>query len=210
VPALTWIGCVMPPNEHFWPDAVAALPDGGMLVTSLFDPVDPNFVTALKSGQPYGQLGEWHPTTGWTEAYPNTFAGPNGVILSKDYNLLYVANWSGKRVTRINRTTGATTTVDLPMLVDNLTWSQDGTKILAGGQTDTIDEGFACSGSPALNCRINFSVYEIDPTTLAKRLLLGPTILGVMGTGTGALQDGDSLWITPYRSDRIARIKYPQ
>jgi DNA-binding beta-propeller fold protein YncE len=209
VPSLTWIGCVLPPNEHFWPDAAATLPDGGMLVTSLFDPVDPDYVTALNSGEPYGQLGEWHADSGWKEVYPDTLAGPNGIILSKDYNTIYVANWSGKRVTRIDRTTGEIATVDLGMLVDNLAWNQDGTKILAGGQTDTIEQGFACSGSSDINCKIHFAIYEIDPATMDKTLIIGPTILGDMGGGTGALQDGDNLWLTSYRSDRIARIDNP-
>jgi hypothetical protein len=209
VPSLTWIGCVLPPNEHFWPDAAATLPDGGMLVTSLFDPVDPDYVTALNSGEPYGQLGEWHADSGWKEVYPDTLAGPNGIILSKDYNTIYVANWSGKRVTRIDRTTGEIATVDLGMLVDNLAWNQDGTKILAGGQTDTIEQGFACSGSSDINCKIHFAIYEIDPATMDKTLIIGPTILGYMGGGTGALQDGDNLWLTSYRSDRIARIDNP-
>jgi hypothetical protein len=210
LPSLTWIGCVLPPDKHFWPDAVAALPDGGMLVTSLFDPTDPNVVAALTSGRPYGMLGEWHAQTGWKEAFPGTFAGPNGVILSKDHNTAFVANWSGKRVTRIDRTTGATSGVDLGMLVDNLAWSPDHSKIFAGGQTDSIEKGFECTNSQAINCSVNFAVYELDPRTLEKKLVVGPGVLGVMGGGTGALQDGDTLWITSYRSDRIARIKYPQ
>lgn len=209
IPALTWIGCVLPPDMHFWPDAVAALPDGGMLVTSLFDPTDANFVSALRSGKPYGSLGEWHADKGWKEVYPNTFAGANGVILSKDYNTLFVANWSGKSVTRIDRKTGIMASVDLGMLVDNLSWNEDGTKVLAGGQTDTIDQGFACSDSQAINCDIHFAIYELDPHSMKKKLIVGPTLLGVMGAGTGALQDGDTLWITSYRSDRIAQIKYP-
>lgn len=200
-----------------------------MLVTSLFDPVDPDYVAALNSGQPYGMLAEWHANSGWKEVYPNTLAGPNGVILSKDYNTIYVANWSGKWVTRIDRSTGEIAThggkftiqvfemtldgssppVDLGMLADNLAWNQDGTKILAGGQTDTIEQGFACSGSAAINCTINFAIYEIDPTTMEKKLIIGPNVLGVMGAGTGALEDGHTLWVTSYRSDRIARINTP-
>ncbi|EJJ29490.1 YncE family protein [Rhizobium sp. CF142] len=208
LPALTWIGCVLPPDKHFWPDAVAALPDGGLLVTSLFDPSDPNFVDALLSGKPYGTLGEWHAQSGWKEAFPGTFAGPNGVILSKDYNTAFVANWSGRRVTRINRATGETSSVDLPMLVDNLAWSPDHSKIFVGGQTASIEKGFECTNSQAINCNVEFAIYELDPATLVKKLIAGPGVMGVMGAGTGAFQDGDRLWITSYRSDRIARIPY--
>jgi len=209
VPKLTWIGCVRPPDQHFWPDAAATLPDGGMIVSSLYDPVDPGFVGALEAGKPYGRLAEWHAKSGWTDVYPGSFAGPNGVILSPDYQTLFVANWSGKRVTRVDRKTGQMTNVDLGMLVDNLAWNSDHTKVLAGGQTDTIQQGFACTGSQDINCGIHFAVYELDPATLAKKSLVGPTVLGKMGGGTGALQDGDSLWLTSYRSDRIARIPYP-
>jgi len=209
VPGLTWIGCVHPPDAHFWPDALGTLPDGGMIVSSLYDPVDPGFVGALEAGKPYGRLAEWHAKSGWTDVYPGTFAGPNGVILSPDYQTLFVANWSGKRVTRVDRRTGQTANVDLGMLVDNLAWNSDHTKVLAGGQTDTIEQGFACTGSPAINCNVHFAVYELDPATMTKRPLIGPAVLGKMGSGTGALQDGDSLWLTSYRSDRIARIPYP-
>ncbi len=209
IPGLTWIGCVHPPDEHFWPDAVATLPDGGMIVSSLYDPADPGFVGALEAGGPYGRLAEWHAGSGWADVYPGTFAGPNGVILSRDYQTLFVANWSGKRVTRVDRRTGQTTDVDMGMLVDNLAWNADHTKVLVGGQTDSIEEGFACTGSPDVNCKIQFAVYELDPATMETELVIGPTTLGQMGGGTGALQDGDALWLTTYRSDRIAEIPYP-
>lgn len=210
LPEVTWIGCVLPPDEHFWPDAAAALPDGGFLVTSLFDPTDADVVGSLTSGKPYGALSEWHADTGWAEVYPGTIAGPNGVILSKDYNILYVAAWSGKGVYRIDRTTGDTQFVDLAMTVDNLAWNEDGTKILAGGQTDSIEKAFSeCVPTPNLNCSINFAIYELDPTTLEKKAIFGPGMIGVMGGGTGALEDGDTLWITSYRSDRIAYGPYP-
>jgi hypothetical protein len=209
LPTLSWIGCVLPPDSRFWPDAAASLPDGGMIVTSLYDPTDPDFVNALVSGKPYGRLAEWHAESGWKDIYPGILAGPNGVILSPDNQTLFVANWSGKRVTRIDRRSGATATVDLAMLVDNLAWNADHTKVLAGGQTDTIQQGFGCAGSKTdVNCNINFAVYEVDPTTMAKKTIIGPTVLGVMGGGTGALQDGGTLWLTSYRSDRIARIPY--
>lgn len=211
LPQLSWLGCVMPPDEHFWPDALATLPDGGMLVTSLFDPTDGELVAHLNSGAPYGSLGEWHPGSGWTEAYPGTFAGPNGVILSSDYKTLFIANWSGRRITRIDRESGKADSVEMGMLVDNLAWNADHTKILVGGQTDSIDKAFAeCVPTPNVNCAINFAVYEVDPVTLEKRALFGPGMIGVMGGGTGALEVGDQLWITSYRSDRMARMAYPK
>ena len=102
-PVFTWKGCVVAP-KGFWPDAVASLPDGGIVVTSLWDPTDANRVAKLSSGQPVGALDEWHPGKGWTQVPGSDgMSGPNGVIVSPDGKDIYVAEWSGKRIARIDR-----------------------------------------------------------------------------------------------------------
>ena len=50
-PKFTWTGCVVAP-EGFWPDAVASVPGGGIVVTSLWDPTDPDRLNKLSNGQP--------------------------------------------------------------------------------------------------------------------------------------------------------------
>jgi len=45
-PTVTWIGCAVMPS-HTWPNSVAPLPDGGMVVTDMFDPKDPKEPAAL-------------------------------------------------------------------------------------------------------------------------------------------------------------------
>jgi hypothetical protein len=56
-PRFTWTGCVVAP-QGFWPDAVASLPDGGIVVTAMTDPTDPEgSMDKLLHGEPVGGIG---------------------------------------------------------------------------------------------------------------------------------------------------------
>ena len=96
-PALQWVGCVIAPATA-WPDGVTALPDGGFIATSLWDPHDKDFIAKLSAGQPVGGIFDWHPDKGWKEISPAGISGPNGLISSPDGNTLYVALWSEKKI----------------------------------------------------------------------------------------------------------------
>ena len=104
-PKFTWTGCVVAP-KGFWPDGVASLSDGGIIVTSLWDPTDATRMQKLENGKPVGGLDEWHSGKGWTEVPGSAgLSGPNGVIVSADGHEVYVAVWSGREVARISRGT---------------------------------------------------------------------------------------------------------
>ena len=145
-PRFTWTGCLVAP-KGFWPDAVASLPDGGLMVTSLWDPTDPDRVAKLSDGKPVGALDEWHPGKGWS-AVPGTegMSGPNGVIVSPDGKKVFIAVWSGKQLTRVDLTANPpkVDTVPTGILTDNVRWSPDGGSIFAGGQDATVKQVLAC------------------------------------------------------------------
>ena len=92
-PRFTWTGCVVAPPK-FWPDAVASLPDGGIVVTSLWDPTDPDRVKKL-SRRP----------AGWC---PGRMAFRQGVVGSSRYR----GHVRSKRRDRLGRRQG-----DLPLPV---------------------------------------------------------------------------------------------
>ena len=145
-PAFTWTGCVVAP-KGFWPDGVASLSDGGIIVTSLWDPTDAQRMDKLSNGKPVGALDEWHPGKGWTEVPGSAgLSGPNGVIVSPDGHEVYVAVWSGHEVARISRGTGKPRRVTVPtgFLTDNLRWSPDGHMILVGGQDASVKQVIDC------------------------------------------------------------------
>jgi hypothetical protein len=204
-PVFTWKGCVIVP-KGFWPDAVASLPDGGIVVTSLWDPTDANRVAKLNSGRPVGALAEWHPGKGWSQV-PGAggMSGPNGVIVSPDGKNIYVAEWSGKRIARIDRETNPpkVDTVPIDILADNVRWAPSGTSIFVGGQDATVKQVLDCFESRAVNCAVPFRIYRMDPATLALTEVIRSGVYGVMGAGTGAIQVGNKIWVSSFRADRI-------
>jgi DNA-binding beta-propeller fold protein YncE len=204
-PVFTWKGCVVAP-KGFWPDAVASLPDGGIVVTSLWDPTDSNRVAKLSNGQPVGALDEWHPGKGWSKvAGSDGMSGPNGVIVTPDGKDIYVAVWSGKQIARISRRTNPPTvdTVPTGILTDNVRWAPSGTSIFVGGQDATVKQVLDCFESSAVNCNVPFKVYRMDPATLTLTEVVKSGVYGVMGAGTGAIQVGNKIWVSSFRADRI-------
>jgi DNA-binding beta-propeller fold protein YncE len=204
-PVLTWKGCVIAP-KGLRPEAVAALPDDGIVVTSLWDPADPDRVANLGSGQPAGALAEWHPGKGWSQVPGSDgMSGPSGVIVSPDGAVIYVGMWSGRLIARINRRTIPPTvdTVPTGILTGNLRWAASGTSIFVGGQDATVKQVLDCFESTAVNCNVPFKVYRMDPATLALTEVVRSGVYGVMGAGTGAIQVGNKIWVSSLRADRI-------
>lgn len=201
-PVFTWIGCVEAP-KGFWPDAVAALPGQGMVVTSLWDPTDKDRVAKLVAGKPVGGLAEWHPGSGWKNVGPTAMSGPNGVIASPDGKYVFVALWSGRQIMKLERKTGVNRSAPVDMLADNLRWSADGTSILAGGQDARVEQSLACFEAPDVNCNVPFKVLRVNPRTLDSTELVASQVLKGMGAGTGAIDVGNHLWLTTFRGDRL-------
>lgn len=206
-PTLEWNGCVVAPKTA-WPDGIVSLPDGGMLVTSLWDPNDPGFIDKLVAGAPVGGLLEWHPGKGWSSVGPSDLSGPNGVIVSADGETAYVALWAEKRIMSMNRSDGVVKKVDVSFLPDNLRWSEDGSFIIAGGQDTTIRSALDdCFTTQKVNCDIPGVIVRVDPETLETQELVASAVHQGMGSTTGAIQVGDDLLLATFRADRIVRIK---
>ncbi len=203
-PTFTWTGCVVAP-DGFWPDAVAALPGGGMVVTSLWDPKDNDRLAKLIGGKPVGALAEWYPKTGWKMIGPDGMSGPNGVVVTPDGKSVFVALWSGNKLMRLERKSGKATFAELDFRPDNLRWEGGSKSILLGGQTSTVKEAIEdCFAKPLVNCNIPFKVVRVDPRTLKGKQIVDGGVYGNMGAGTGALTVGNDLWVTTFRGDRLA------
>jgi sugar lactone lactonase YvrE len=205
-PKLTWTGCLVAP-KGFWPDAVASVPGGDLLVTSLWDPTDPNRVEKLSQGKPVGALDEWSPTKGWSQV-PGTrgMSGPNGVIASPDGKQVFIALWSGHEVVRISRGSKRIShaSAKTGMLTDNVRWAPDGS-IFVGGQVTTVKQVLSCFESTAANCpNVPFRIDLMNPRTMKLRTVVRKGVYGVMGAGTGAIKVGDDIWVSTFRGDRIA------
>lgn len=210
-PGFAWTGCVVAP-KGFWPDGVASLSDGGIIVTSLWDPTDAQRIDKLMNGKPVGALDEWHPGKGWTEVPGSAgLSGPNGVIVSPDGHEVYVAVWSGREVARISRGTGKPKLVTVPtgFLTDNLRWSPDGHMILVGGQDASVKQVIDCFESSAVNCNVPFKIDIMNPTTMKLTTVVKSGVYGVMGAGTGAIEVDHRIWVSSFRADRIGIFAAP-
>jgi len=212
LPKFAWTGCVIAPHG-FWPDAVASLPDGGIVVTSLWDPTDAQRMDKLMNGKPVGALDEWHPGKGWSEVPGSAgMSGPNGVIVSADGHEVYVGVWSGHEVARISRGMGTPKmdTVQTGILTDNLRWSPNGRMIFVGGQDASVKQVIDCFESTAVNCSVPFRIDIMDPKTLKLSTVVKSGVYGVMGAGTGAIEVNHKIWVSTFRADRIGLFPVPQ
>lgn len=210
-PSFAWTGCVVAP-KGFWPDGVASLPDGGIIVTSLWDPTDPQRMDKLSNGEPVGALDEWQPGKGWSQVPGSAgLSGPNGVIVSADGREVYVAVWSGREVARISRGAGPAKVATVPtgFLTDNLRWSPDERMIFVGGQADTVKNVIACFESTAVNCNVPFKVDIMNPRTLKLTTVVKSGVYGVMGGGTGAIEVDHHIWVSSFRADRVGIFPSP-
>jgi len=210
-PKFSWTGCIVVPHG-FWPDGVASFADGGIVVTSLWDPTDPHRIDKLSKGEPVGGLDTWYPGKGWSVVPGSAgLSGPNGVLASADGHEVYVAVWSGHAVARISRGRGTprVAMVRTGFLTDNLRWSPNRRMIFVGGQNDTVKDVVSCFESSAVNCPVPFKVDIMQPRTLKLTPVVKSGVYGEMGAGTGAIEVDHHIWVSSFRADRIAIFPSP-
>jgi hypothetical protein len=201
-PRLTWIGAILQ-DTNVWGNAVAVLPDGGLVATNFMDPSDEGAMDRIARGEVTGNLKEWQPGTGWTDIPGTETCAPNGVEASPDGSWLYICGWGTRTFSRVSR--GAPTPrrdeVPVDVMPDNVKWGADGRLIVAGSVSTPLEVFAEVTARDV--CPIPLRVIRIDPETLAaeEAVSLDHDTFGTAATGYDV--DGD-LWIASPRSDRIA------
>ena len=186
-PALTWSGCVVLPAEHE-ANSVAALPDGGLVVTI------PHLPSASR-----GAVLRWAPGGSWTEVPGTRFQLDNGILVSPDGTRLYVNEYMSSRVHELPLDGAATPprSVHLGFHPDNLRFAPDGS-LLATGHPNSIAVVGLCGF--ALGCGIGTAVARIDPATFQAATLFERGANETFSAGTSAIVVGDELWIGSFVS----------
>lgn len=204
-PAVSWVGCAVMP-AHTWPNSVAPLPDGGMVVTDMFDPKDPKAPDKMNAGENTGAVYEWHPHKGYALVPGSQMSGNNGIEVSPDGKWIYVAAWGNKAVVRLARGGGAPSKRDtLPagFLVDNLRWAPDGQLIVAG-QNVSAKQVFGCFQSHDARCAQPWRIDRWDTKAMKLTPLASKPSNPDFGDATVGLQVGDEMFVGTFRGDRIA------
>jgi hypothetical protein len=204
-PAVTWIGCAVMP-AHTWPNSVAPLPDGGMVVTDMFDPGDEKASDKLAAGENTGAVYEWHPHTGFVLVPGSQLSGNNGIEVSRDGKWIYVAAWGNKAVVRLSRNGGESDkpeTLPVGFLADNLRWAPDG-KLLLAGQDTGAKQVFGCFESHEARCTQPWRIVKWDTAAMKIEPLVSEAGNPDFGDATVGLETSGEMFVGTFRGDRIA------
>ena len=199
VPKAAWIGCVpMPPGTLA--NAVVPLADGGLLISSFYDPGDQDAWARMSRGENTGSLWEWHNDSGMRRLETGGISGANGVETSADGNTLYASAWSGGELLVLDRRTGARRRIALGFLPDNIKRAPDGT-LFVGGQRSSVARIAACTGP---DCPQDWTIARVDPLSGRVTPLITRPGNALINYACGAMQVGGTLYITARGDRRLA------
>jgi hypothetical protein len=205
VPRLSWIGCAVV-TASAWLNAVVPLPGEGFIVTSTFDPKDPQARTKMGSGQYAGAVYEWQPGRGFTPL-AGGITGDNGVAISGDGKWLYFNWFFGRSVIRVARAGGAPATTPVDFLPDNIDFAPDGSLYVTG---QNVEPKQLMAGCTTGNCLHGTTIVKLDPATMKTRVIARLPPNATFSDGTTALQVGDTIFLGSYRGDAVAYMKVPK
>ena len=202
-PTVTWIGCAVMPS-HTWPNSVAPLPDGGMVVTDMFDPKDPKAPDKMAAGENTGAVYEWQPHKGFALVPGSRMSGNNGIEVSRDGKWIYVAAWGNKAVVRLSRSGGAAARrLPVGFLADNLRWAPDG-ELMVAGQNVPAKLVFGCFQSHNTRCTQPWRIVKWDTAAMTIQPVVSEKGNPEFGDATVGLEIGDDMFVGTFRGDRIA------
>ena len=204
--SLTWRGCVLAPEQGFFNDVVA-LRDGGFWVSHMY-PRDANVLwTALRmqfTGHTPGFAYRWSRNDGFQPIPGSESRFANGVEKSADERYLFVNEYFGDAVKKVDVRPGQVVGSAEVSSPDNLAWSPEG-ELIAASHVAPLGDLMSCQELESGSCGFQFQVVVIDPETMSTRVALdhaGPP----MGGATVALPHGEWVWLGTFAGDRIARV----
>ena len=200
----TWQGCALPPGDPFIND-VAALNDGGFLVTHMWDKHQAFEAVAEKliNGENTGWVWRWHQESGFQVMPATEELMPNGIAVSADNHFAFVNIYMGNRNIKVDLVSGEKVGEFEVRQPDNVTRDSEGNLLVASHHQDPINEN--CAGVEGVACLLPFEIVSADADTLETSVVL--THSGEpMGYVTVALRVGDRVFLGSAHGDRIASI----
>ena len=132
---------VQPPGTSG--NAVSHMPDGGFVLTSMFDPGDPHIIARFARAEVTGGVWRWVPSFGWSRFGAFDFSGANAIASSAHGTTVIVSEWAARRIWRLGPDGAPEAQADTRFLPDNLRWCADG-RLLVAGQAAAPQAVFGC------------------------------------------------------------------
>jgi hypothetical protein len=214
-PSLVWKGCV-PMPDGLAANSVASFSDGSLVATVLFMP-GRTFADAVVDKQPTGAVFRWKlGDEGFTLIEGSALPANNGITVSADGSEIYVASSGLQTIVAFSNTDPMEqlrTSAPLPITPDNVHRGPDG-KLLTAGMKNDVPE---CGGPPGPEhsieilaaCPRGSIAIEIDPATMADRVLVETPALKEFSNATMVLPAGGRYWFGTFSGDRVANVPMP-
>ncbi|MFT5710686.1 MAG: hypothetical protein ACI8QT_001384 [Halioglobus sp.] len=204
-PRLVWRGCAVAPEQGSFND-VAALADDGFLVTHMAD-IDHQMWQLFLSlfGADTGFVYRWDQAKGYYRVAGTEGKMPNGIIVSPDKTTFFVNYYFDNEMRKYDLATGemlGAVSVDKP---DNLSWNPRGGLYVASLHASLFALFKSVNTKSSNPSLLPFSIYEVDPQTLQKKLVVERNGRP-MGAGTVAVEVDGYLYIGSYAGDRIIKM----
>jgi sugar lactone lactonase YvrE len=192
-------------------NAIAYMPDGGFVMTSMFDPTDAETLSKFARAETTGQVWRWSPGGGWSRFGELRISGANGIAASADGSSVIVCEWAARRVWQLTSDGRPVKGMQTDFLPDNLRWTADGHLLLAG-QIGRAEAVFGCEARGE-RCPLAFKVVRVDPANLEVQPLIAmdeaQTAEIGFGGATGAIKVGGNIWVGSFTGERIAVFSKP-
>ena len=205
--AVGWEGCVKMPEE-LSPNDVAALGDKGFVISHTF-PKPRTFWTDVQLflGQGIGGAYRWTRDGGWARIPNSDAAFAYGIQVDQKTGRIYIASMYNRRIIAINQDgSNRQESPPVPHQNDNLTWSDDG-KLIGVGHTGIKILGTRlCRTLNGPPCTFPFAVIEMDPKTLAFKVLYEHEDETIPGASVALVKDG-TIYLGSTWGDRITMVK---
>jgi hypothetical protein len=201
-----WRGCVMAPGDGYFNDLVV-MRSGEFRVSQMFPRGANTILTVVRMqalGYVPGFVYHWSPANGFERLQGTDAKFANGVEKSADERFLFVNDYFGNQVVKVDTETGTRVGAVEVASPDNLSWSPTGELLVAshhGGVSGTL----SCNELESGSCGFRFQVVAIDPEALTSRVLLDREG-APMGAATVALPFKDAVYLGTFAGDRIARV----
>ena len=206
-PELAWVGCVEAPGPLKY-NSIAVAPDGTMIAT-VFTLPGQSFDRHIRKGLEAGGLYQWSPDTSGFVRLPLSLSGPNGIEISADGRVIYVAEMGKQRIVAFSRDDfsrpiGASETLEF--WPDNVHWDDTG-RLITAGMDHNLDECIDVPWpEPALRstCARSYFVSAVDPHTFRQALVTTGRGHPHFSDVSAAVVVQDWVWIGAYKGDRFA------